>query len=471
MRTCSCSGGDSGRKNQEVKGETVVKEAFSRLGLIGCVLLISGCASYGVLVNEAQVGQAAGGRYSIADHVQRSLKTDNDLTITMAFSGGGTRAAAFSYGVLDALRDTQVVVEGQSRRLLDEVDFISAVSGGSFTAAYYGLYGDRIFDDFETEFLRRDVQGGLIRRLFNPLGWFRAKIRTELAIEHYEEHVFKGATFADMVQDNRPLIAINASDLTNGVRFSFLQEYFDLLCSDLSSFPVSRAVAASSAVPVLFSPVVVENHSGCTKGEPDWLTAARVRTREDYELALSIDSLGGYIDKDKSQFAHLVDGGITDNLGVRAQLEIVEFSGGASAFIQRTGQKIPRRLVLIVVNASTVPEYEMSRTHHVPSLEETIDAVTDIQLHRYNAATLELLKKTMTRWAEELSAEGRPVEPYFVEIGFDDVAQPDARMSLNQVPTSFSLTDEQVDQLIQVGQETLLNNPEFRRLLNDLEDN
>ena len=65
----------------------------------------------------------------------------NELLLILAFSGGGTRAAAFAYGVLEELAATPVVLGGRPRRLLDEVDLISAVSGGSFTAAYYGLYG------------------------------------------------------------------------------------------------------------------------------------------------------------------------------------------------------------------------------------------------------------------------------------------------------------------------------------------
>jgi hypothetical protein len=68
-----------------------------------------------------------------------------------------------------------------------------------------------------------------------------------------------------------PLVLINTSDLGHGVRFTFVQEYFNLLCSNLSTFPLARAVTASSAVPVVFDPVVVENYSGCSKGLPSWL--------------------------------------------------------------------------------------------------------------------------------------------------------------------------------------------------------
>ena len=39
-----------------------------------------------------------------------------------------------------------------------KIDVIGSVSGGSFTSAYYGLYGEGTFDDFEGRFLKRDVQ-------------------------------------------------------------------------------------------------------------------------------------------------------------------------------------------------------------------------------------------------------------------------------------------------------------------------
>ena len=50
--------------------------------------------------------------------------------VVLVFSGGGTRSAAFAYGVLEKLRDTPITINGRSRRLLDEVDVISSVSGG-----------------------------------------------------------------------------------------------------------------------------------------------------------------------------------------------------------------------------------------------------------------------------------------------------------------------------------------------------
>ncbi len=339
---------------------------FKLLGLGLALLVLSGCASYGVIHNKPAGAVESQQAYSIKQLSGR--RGSGDIALMLAFSGGGTRAAALAYGVLQELRDTTLVIDGQPRRLLDEVDTISSVSGGSFTSAYYGLYGDRLFADFEEVFLRRDVQGTLIHSLFNPLGWFRSTGRTETAVKYYEEVVFQDATFADMGRSGGPLVLINASDLGYGVRFSFVQEYFNLLCSDISSFPVARAVTASSAVPVVFNPVVVENYQECKQTLPGWLTEAQQRVEGDPQLTEVVDGLKSYFKKENRQYAHFVDGGITDNLGLRAIYEVIEVAGGAKVFVEKRGRKPPRQMVVISVNASTEVEPEMDKSNKQPSL-------------------------------------------------------------------------------------------------------
>ena len=441
-----------------------------RLLLIASTLLfVAGCTSYGRVVNEplATTGQQSG-TYSIKEYIRNH--DYGDLGISLAFSGGGTRAAALAYGVLKELRDTVVVVNGRHRSLLEEVDWISSVSGGSFTSAYYGLHGDRLFEDFESAFLRRNVQSNLIHRLLNPVQWFRSTGRTEMAIQFYERNIFHGATFADMRRvDDAPLILINASDLGYGVRFSFVQEYFDLLCSDLSTFPVARAVAASSAVPVLFNPVVVRNYANCKQGEPAWLREAMARAEQDPELQEVARGLATYYDSDKRQYAHFVDGGITDNLGLRASYEVLEIGGDIKGIYARLrGRPLPRHFAFISVDAATDPEPEMDMSNKQPSIAETVGAMSDIQLHRYNAATLTLMKNTIARWAEIFSTPDHPVGSTFVSIGFSDLP-PSEQPYFNEIPTSFALSDEQVDRLISAGRELLRTNPDFQRLLRQLE--
>ena len=435
------------------------------------LLLLSGCASNVVIDNAPLTESTATGStrsYSIMNFA-REGRGSRDIVLTLAFSGGGTRAAALSYGVLQELRDTTVVIDGQPRRLLDEVDIISSVSGGSFTAAYYGLYGDRIFEDYKEVFLLRNIQGKLIQGLLNPLGWLSKTGRTEMAVNLYEKEVFHGATFADMHRAGGPLILINASDLGYGVRFSFVQEYFDLLCSDISSFPVARAVAASSAVPLVFNPIVVENYHDCkSAGKPGWMTAAAKRLANDHDMAQVMRGLESYYDKDTRLYAHYVDGGITDNLGLRAIYEVIEIAGGPRALYRSLGVKPPRYAMLITVNASTYPEPEMDKRKKQPSVAETINAMSNVQLHRYNDATMALTEKSMQQWAASVSTAKRSVTPYHVQVGFIDIASPEKRLFFYSIPTSFALSEEQVDRLILAGRELLRNNPDYQRMLADL---
>ncbi|MFW2438190.1 MAG: patatin-like phospholipase family protein [Arenicellales bacterium] len=430
------------------------------------LLLLSGCASYGIVNNEPYSDNVQTPSYSIK--TVPGKQGSGEITLILAFSGGGIRAAALAYGVLEELRDTSIMVDGRYQRILDHIDVISSVSGGSFTSAYYGLNGDRLFMDFERAFLRNDNETKLIRGLFNPLRWFTRSSRTEMAVKFYDDSMFHGASFADLQRGNGPLILINASDLAYGVRFTFTQEYFNLLCSDISSFPISRAVAASSTVPLLFDPVVVENYPGCEIQQVGRLLNGEETSEKGPELAQIVEGLKSYQDKDKRRYVHFVDGGITDNLGLRAIYDLIEVAGGFNGYIKKVAGKPVRRLAIISVNASTDSVLDIGLSTKPPTMEETLSAVTDVQLHRYNTATLELIQKSIRRWAAELSSAGSPVKPYFIQVNFRDIEDPQKQQYFNRIPTSYTLTDEQVDKLIAAGHQLLRKNPDYQRFITGL---
>jgi NTE family protein len=234
------------------------------------------------------------------------------------------------------------------------VDTISSVSGGSFTAAYYGLYRERLFEDFEDEFLRQGVQKALIRQLFNPAHWFRSATsgfdRSEMAVDYYDRTVFKGATFSDMSANGPPYIDINATDLTTGLRFTFSQELFDLICSDLGSYPVARAVTASSAVPVAFPTIVLENHADhCDISDTwEWKTLTSTEAEGEAQATL-LEGLKSYRDVENRKYIHLVDSGIADNLGLRTLIDRVEGLGEKRfPILQEHGV---RNILIVLVNA------------------------------------------------------------------------------------------------------------------------
>ncbi len=437
--------------------------------LLWLLLWLSGCTSYGVVQNQPITRIQPGAGYSLQAYAQKQQRQSGELSLAVAFSGGGTRAAALSYGVLVELRDTRVVIDGKEQRLLDAITLISSVSGGSFTSAYYGLYGDRVFEDFEQRFLRRDVEGALVRGLLSPARWFSSHGRTDMAVDYYREVLFGDATFADLMRPDGPLVLINTSDLGHGVRFTFVQEYFNLLCSDLSSFPLARAVTASSAVPVVFDPVVVENYAGCSKGPPSWLQAAQARQPADANQRMVIRDDASYDDKVGHRYAHFVDGGITDNLGLRALLETVEVIGGARDYIDGLGLPPPRRIAVIAVNASADPRQGIDASRLQPTIEQTLNAVTSIQLQRYNTDTLQDMQQSLQRWSKLLSTPQRPVHGYFIRLSFEDVPDLPLRRFLNEIPTSLALSGEQVDRLILAGRELLRNNAQFRALVASLD--
>jgi len=449
------------------KTKSIARGTGIRGRLLGsCLVLfvLSGCSSYGVIHNKPATRTNVGQPYSVKTWAQS--KEAADFIFILSFSGGGTRAAAMAYGVLKELRDTPITIEGQKGRLLDEVTHITSVSGGSFASAYYGLYGDRIFDDFENEFLLKNVQGALTRSLINPLHWFTRKGRTERSALYYNKILFHDATFADMMQPGRPMIIINASDLAYGVRFSFIQDYFNLVCSDVREYPVAWAVTASSAVPVVFNPIVLKNNAGCPEFQPSPIALAMAQQSD--ELTQTLAGLESYNDKENRGFIHFVDGGITDNMGLRAISDVVTISGGPAEMFNKTQRKIPGHIVFLSVNASTEKRPDMNKSAKQPSMLGSMNAMTDIQLHRYNAATIDMVRNNLEEWSAKMSTPEKEIKSYFIEVSFEQVADPQLKYFLNKVPTSFKLTEEQVKTLIKSAKDLLKADPEFQQLLTDL---
>ena len=121
------------------------------------------------------------GGYRIGRLLKREQADNNpEGLVLLAFSGGGTRAAALSYGVLEELRRTPISNTGQpgiSHTLLDEVDLVAGVSGGSFTALAYALYGDRLFTEFESRFPEARRAGRADRASTEPAQLAQARQR------------------------------------------------------------------------------------------------------------------------------------------------------------------------------------------------------------------------------------------------------------------------------------------------------
>ncbi|MEE8311428.1 MAG: patatin-like phospholipase family protein [Candidatus Binatia bacterium] len=432
-------------------------------------LLAQGCTAY-FAVNDPvpETNPMSGYRPRTRPQAGRS----NELLLTLAFSGGGTRAAAFAYGVLEELAATLVAFDGSERALVDEVDVISGVSGGSFTAAYYGLHGRDTFDTFEKRFLRRDVQGDIGMRLLAPWNWPRLFspwfTRSDLVAEYYDDRIFDRALFADLEQRNGPAIQIFATDMATGHPFAFNQDQFDFLCSDLLTYSIARAVTASSAVPGLFAPITLKNFSGgCGFEPPAWVRREAAREYSFDRMYVNARNLDSYLNSDRRKYIRLVDGGISDNLALRGPFEAWTLRPPRPG--ERPAQDgVLRNVVVIVVNAATTPEAAWETVDLPPALSIILRDSTSAQLQRYNLETLEQVRALLRLWDAVAREWEQPVRFHLVEVDFMKIRDAEERRYLNSQPTSFRIDDEGIDRLIAAGRQALRESPSFERVLGSI---
>jgi NTE family protein len=336
----------------------------------------------------------------------------NEVFIVLALSGGGTRAAAFAYGALSLLEDTKLP---DGRSVLDEVDVISSVSGGSFAAAYLGKFGkDRFFREFPERVLYRNIQAGYGLRLFSP--WYWPSLlspfygRGDLAASYYDAGIFEGATYESMPR-RRPFVVLNATDIGQGAGFSFTQDHFDRLCSNLDSVPIGRAVAASSAFPIVFTPLTLVNYnydnSSCRYATPGWVSDAgsdAIGDMAGYDRARTWMS---YEDAGRRPYVHLSDGGIADNIGLRAIEEAMLDSAALPGIRQTEGIK---HLVLITVDAKPRPDKCSDRIARPPGVLTVLSAAATSPMENYSSDTVQRFSEI----AVDLEAE-RSAAPDFAD--------------------------------------------------------
>jgi NTE family protein len=458
---------------------------------LAALVLLAGCATRPVNPRLTEASPDKGYTFQTR---QKHFRAQENLVI-LAFSGGGTRAAAFSYGVLEFLRRTEAVgPNGEKVRLLDAVDMITGVSGGSFTALAYGLYGDKLFDEYEQRFLKRDVQGELIRRALSPVYWGNLGSpnwgRSELAADLYDEILFNGATFADLDRGSGPFVVASATDIASGGRVPFNQNVFNVLCSDLSAMRLSRAAAASSAVPVVLSPVTINNYGGtCNYSLPAWATAFIGSANPPRPAARAIRELKDiepYMDSVRSPYVHLVDGGVSDNVGMRGVLEVLELLQALHDAGVPTPLDHVKRFIVIVVNSLSTPPTTWNEREESPGTVNILLKAAGTPIDHYSYEAVELLKDIAARWetgrkVRQLAGcaanSNAPIcaevhvpdaELFAIDVSFAALPDKAERAYLNEQPTTFVLPPDAVDRLRKAAGTIMQASPEFQRLLKHL---
>ena len=194
--------------------------------------------------------------------------------VGLALSGGGSRAVAFHYGVLEAFYDLNLV---------KKIDVVSAISGGAIIGALFNLYAsNRDALKEKIEFILKDgLQSSLYRKLFDIRWLLHQGVHPDSLADILDKKLFHGILLKDIPE--RPLLILNATDLKRGCGFKFGKE----VCGSyrdggfvLPSLRLSQAVAYSAA----------------------------------FTLCLSVKKLR----LSENEYAYLTDGGVYDGLGVNA---------------------------------------------------------------------------------------------------------------------------------------------------------
>ena len=435
------------------------------------LLLLLGCAPW----NQPQNQPLAGENAPLAD----PATGDGELYVGLAFSGGGMRATAFAYGMLEELR---------AAGLLSEVRLVSGVSGGSVMAAQFGLRGPAGLEGFRERFLVTDAERYMVTSGANPVtivkGIAGGVNGRETFGRYLDEALFQGATFGDLRKTGIKTW-INATDMANNVPFLFSPETFDALCSDLSKVRISEAVAASAAYPLVFTPIVLEAHQGqCDYREPDWLTAARYNPEATAAMRAHARALESYTDPREVRFVKLLDGGITDNFGTTGLA--VERARAQVPYAPLTAEEAVRlrRMLFLVANAGVEQEYDWTQRVAGPGGVNLAMSIAGSAMSAASRSGYDSMRGELRLWEMELIEwrcalpldevrrlrgtvagwDCTDVKLFVGEASFASLPK-DMRDAVNQVPTRLKLDTAQVDAVISAGRMATRLTPEFNGFL------
>jgi NTE family protein len=277
--------------------------------------------------------------------------------------------------------------------------------------------------------------------------------------------------------------------LATGSRIVFVPQNFDVMCADLHPIRLSRAAAASSAVPVVLSPITINNYGGnCGYQQPPWLRAFADLPEPPRPAARALNRLQELQALDngvEDPYFHLVDGGISDNLGLRSVLDVLE----TFEALHEAGQPTPldriRRIIIFVVNSLSIPSTKWNESENPPGTIDVLIKSAGVPIDRYSGEMVEQLKDIDARWntlrqlrgSVALAKDNNPsmtqivnapnADIYVVDVSFKALQDKSERDYLNQLPTSFHLPDEAVDRLRAAARTLILNSPDLQQALSD----
>lgn len=391
--------------------------------------------------------------------ISESAKNGNIVIIM--FSGGGTRAAALGYGVLEQFKNVKVKSTDKGNTLLDNIDIAYGVSGGSILAAYFALEGKDIIPKFANQFLKANFQKDIITEVFSLSNLPRLTSpqygRGDLLQERLNLTLYRGKKFGDLVKNRKgPFAVISATDMNVGQTITFTQETFDGLCLNLNDLEIARAVAASSSVPLIFSPLTLNNNGGnCNFSMP--------KSLEETQHMLDL-----YQDSKERPFIHLVDGGLTDNLGLASVLDLSDIFGTEEMY-KRISQLGVKNIIVINVNAQNEVSSEIDKSANVPGISDVVNTIINVPIDKTTQINLQRYRQFTDNWNEYANKQSNKIQMHFVNLGLKELPEGNLRKDVLNIATTFYLPEQDVDKLRKAARILLEQSKEYQNALKALQ--
>ena len=448
--------------------------------MIATAILLAGCANPVVYNSGSQFALKENSfdsdhpSYSFLSFAERdrSPQLKPDL-IVITLSGGGIRASALAAAVMNEMQGFKI--DGTS--ITNNVILVSSTSGGSLAAAYVAVHGFNHYREFRANFLEKKntmdlILSGLGPRLFyDRSAIFREFIERRLDLQ--------SMTYGDLIQRNdRPFFIMNATDLSAGEAFSFVQRDFTAICTNLNAMPISVGATASGAIPFLLTDVEMTNRSkeceSTNKNEalPTFYFSARdaVAKRYRYNLQHAYDDSAPNANRPRPRVIHLADGGLVDNLGVSGVGDVdIDAGSSLASQINPLASVSPiRQLLLIEVNARNEKQRnDLDQDYGSPGLLKMLGLTINIPIDRATSLSDSALQAGLQ--------EVESIRPYLrngvrkVQIDFDLIGDDDAdlRKRVKSIGTSLSLTPSELADLEKVARTLLRKSGCFARFIDE----
>jgi NTE family protein len=307
---------------------------------------------------------------------------------------------------------------------------------------------------------------------------------------------------------------MNATDIGIGSQISFTQGAFDHLCSDLSQFHVARAVTASMAFTPAFTPITLKNYNDGRCGDtlPGWARQAlQDGVDADPGVFAMAEAISSYQEIEKRPYIHLLDSGISDNIGIRTPAMAFTIRDAPASQVGRIEDGTIKRVVIILVNARPKSDFKGDLSPKPPKAISSVQAAASRPLANFSYETVNKIRRDIddargrsigfqenraacrahaqamcedqvpndscrqrfeSSCFEEFGVsddDGRPaLDIYLVHLTFALIDDVERRKRFQTIPTTLQLSKEDVDALVDIAPELLRAEPEFQTLLDDL---